>query len=271
MEKSYVDASNNIFDTKDWIPKQWENLNVTHLYSAPQQTGVKIPLLREIGEKISTLPTNFNFHPQIRKIYENRLNSIATGKGIDWATAEALAWSTLIKEGYVVRISGQDVERGTFSHRHSVLHDQIENRRFIPIHNICNDVSEFQSCNSHLSEFAVLGFEFGFSIYNPDGLILWEAQFGDFANGAQIIIDQFISSCESKWNIANGLVLLLPHGMDGQGAEHSSCRIERFLQLCDDDPREIPDFNEDKVWQIQKINMQVPTLLILGLQSFLCS
>lgn len=257
MEKSFVDASNDKFDAKDWVPKQWENLNITHQYSAPQKTGLQLSFLREIGEKINTLPQNINFHPQIKKVYENRLNSIKTGKGIDWATAEALCWASLLNEGYLVRISGQDVERGTFSHRHSVLHDQFENKKFIPLHGICTDISQFQPCNSHLSEFAVLGFEFGFSIYSPDSLVMWEAQFGDFANGAQIIIDQFISSSESKWNLANGLVLLLPHGMDGQGAEHSSCRLERFLQQVDDDPRIIPEFGNEKVWQIQKTNMQV--------------
>ena len=256
MEQSYIDASNNKFDSNDWIPKQWQSLNVSHNYSAPQITGLNLSYLKEIGDKICTLPQNFNFHPQIKKVYENRLNSLKTGKGIDWATAESLAWATLIKEGYIVRISGQDVERGTFSHRHSVLHDQLENKKYVPLHSICADTSDFQACNSHLSEFAVLGFEFGFSTFNPDGLILWEAQFGDFANGAQIIIDQFLTSSETKWNLANGLVLLLPHGMDGQGAEHSSCRLERFLQQVDDDPREIPDFN-DKEWQIQKTNMQV--------------
>ena len=257
MEKSYIDASNNVFDKKDWIPKHWENLNITHKYSEPQTTGIKLEELKVLGEKITTLPQDINFHPQIKKIYENRLNSIKTGKGIDWGTAESLAWASLIKEGYTVRLSGQDVERGTFSHRHSVLHDQLKNKRYVPMHSICKDISEFQSCNSHLSEYAVLGFEYGFSIYNPDGLIMWEAQFGDFSNGAQIIIDNFLTSSESKWNVPTGLVLLLPHGMDGQGAEHSSCRIERFLQMMDDDPREIPDFSVDKTWQIQKANLQV--------------
>jgi len=156
-----------------------------------------------------------------------------------------------------VRISGQDVERGTFSHRHSVLNDQKYKKNYTPLFSVCKDTTDFQACNSHLSEYSVLGFELGFSQYNPDSLVMWEAQFGDFANGAQIIIDQFIASGETKWNVPTGLVMLLPHGMDGQGPEHSSCRVERFLQMMDDDPRVLPDLTSQKSWSIQKSNMQV--------------
>jgi 2-oxoglutarate dehydrogenase E1 component len=206
-----------------------------------------------MAEKINYIPEGFKMHPQLKKHYEQRITSVREGKGIDWATAEALAWGHLLEEGYTVRLSGQDVERGTFSHRHAVLHDQVTGEKYIPMLNIVKNPHNFQIHNSHLSEFAVLGFELGFSYYSPDSLVMWEAQFGDFANGAQIIIDQFLSSGESKWHVPTGLTLLLPHGLDGQGPEHSSCRIERFLELMDDDYRKITDMDH----QIQRTNMQV--------------
>jgi 2-oxoglutarate dehydrogenase E1 component len=256
LDQYYQDAVNDKFDKNEWVPEQWENLSVKK-YSVPQDTGINEKKLRELGERITTVPSSFNAHPQIRKIYEQRLNSIKEGKGIDWATAEALAWAYLLEEGYTVRLSGQDVERGTFSHRHSVLHDQVDGSKYIPIQKTTKYPNNFQVHNSHLSEFAVLGFELGFSYYNPDALVMWEAQFGDFVNGAQIIIDQFIAPGEAKWNVQSGLVLLLPHGMDGQGPEHSSCRIERFLDLMDDDYRNVPNINETVVFQIQHSNLQV--------------
>lgn len=171
-----------------------------------------------------------------------RKKSIQDGKHIDWGTAEALAFATIISEGYHVRLSGQDVERGTFSHRHGVVFHQSKDTRYIPINSIKphQDIQPFQICNSHLSEYAVLGYEYGYSISNPNVLVLWEAQFGDFANGAQTIIDTFINSGEAKWNVHNGLVMLLPHGYDGQGPEHSNCRIERFLSLVDEKDEVIP-------------------------------
>jgi len=193
--------------------------------------------VREIGRLISTLPAESAFHKLVRKIFDNRLKSIETGKDIDWGTAEALAFSSLIRDGYKVRISGQDVERGTFSHRHAHVFYQDNDGHYIPIENSYpqGNIRQFIASNSHLSEFAVLGYELGYSMTNPNALVIWEAQFGDFVNGAQVIIDQFISSGEAKWNVKNGLVMLLPHGYDGQGPEHSSCRVERFLQLCDQD------------------------------------
>jgi 2-oxoglutarate dehydrogenase E1 component len=255
MDKFYQEATSDKFDYKDWIPSRWENINVKE-YSAPQNTGVNIEKLKILGEKISTIPSDFNAHPQIRKIYEQRLQTIKEGKSIDWGTGEALAWANLLEEGYIVRMTGQDCERGTFSHRHAVLHDQTNGSKYIPIAK-AGHPKNFQISNSHLSEFGVLGFELGFSYYSPDSLVLWEAQFGDFANEAQVIIDCFLSSGERKWNVPTGIVLLLPHGMDGQGPDHSSCRIERFLGLMDDDPLDIPDLNQNHILQIQNANMQV--------------
>jgi 2-oxoglutarate dehydrogenase E1 component len=153
-------------------------------------TGENLDQLKNIGDKIFTLPEDMNFHPQIKKIYEARYDSVKKGTGIDWGTAEALAWASLIEKGNPVRISGQDVERGTFSHRHAVLYDQNVYKKYVPLHKMTKSKNQFQACNSHLSEFGVLGFELGFSYYNPEALTIWEAQFGDFANGAQVIIDQ---------------------------------------------------------------------------------
>ena len=178
------------------------------------------------------LPTDGKFHNNIVKIFKDRNRSIVEKTGIDWGTAEALAFATLIDKGYHVRLSGQDVERGTFSHRHAHVFYQDEDGCYVPINSVgsANESTRtFIAANSHLSEYAVLGFEFGYAQTSPDTLCLWEAQFGDFANGAQIMIDQFISSAEQKWNVKNGLVMLLPHGYDGAGPEHSSSRIERYL------------------------------------------
>lgn len=172
----------------------------------------------------------------IRKIFEAREQSISKGVGIDWGTAEALAFATLIQDGFQVRISGQDVERGTFSHRHAHVFFQDKDGYYNPINEaVVGDSGsrKFIASNSHLSEFAVMGYELGYAQTCPNTLTMWEAQFGDFANGAQVIIDQFFSSGQAKWNVENGLVVLLPHGYDGNGPEHSSCRTERWLLLCD--------------------------------------
>ena len=195
-------------------------------------SGVESKLLKAVGKKISTIPAGFSVHKTLKKIFDLRNQSIERESNIDWSTAESLAFGTLLAEGFSVRLSGQDSGRGTFSQRHAVLRNQDNHQRYIPCNNIKVGQKNFEVIDSLLSEFAVLGFEFGYSLSEPETLVLWEAQFGDFANGAQIIIDQFISSGESKWGRASGLVMLLPHGYEGQGPEHSSARLERFLQLC---------------------------------------
>lgn len=195
-------------------------------------------------------------HSNLKRILAGRRKAVEEGKGIDWATAEALAFGSLLKEGKHVRLSGQDVERGTFSQRHSVLHDQENEKTYVPLQHISEEQAAFVVSNSSLSEFGVLGFEYGYSLSSPEALVIWEAQFGDFANNAQCIIDQFIASGETKWLQRSGIVLSLPHGYDGQGPEHSSSRIERFLQLCNEDPRVFPSPTKLER-QHQDCNMQV--------------
>ena len=195
-------------------------------------TGVEKKELINIGKKITEIPKNFSLHKTLMKIFENKRKMFTDGKQIDWATAESLAFGTLLNEGFSVRLSGQDSGRGTFSQRHAVLRNQDNHDRYVPLQHLAKNQKKFEVIDSLLSELGVLGFEFGYSLSEPETLVLWEAQFGDFANGAQVVIDQFISSAESKWSRASGLVMLLPHGYAGQGPEHSSARLERFLQLC---------------------------------------
>ena len=198
-------------------------------------TGVDKAELMLIGKKITEVPKNFNIHKTLLKLFSVKNKMFEENYPIDWSTAEALAFGTLLKEGFSVRLSGQDSGRGTFSQRHSVLRNQDNHDRYIPLNNISKNQKKFEIIDSLLSELGVLGFEFGYSLSEPETLVLWEAQFGDFSNGAQVVIDQFISSGESKWSRASGLVMLLPHGYEGQGPEHSSARLERFLQLCAQD------------------------------------
>ena len=195
-------------------------------------TGVSLDKIKEIGEKLTVIPQEFDVHPKIKKINENKKKMFLTGRGFDWATAEQLAFATLLDEGFPVRLSGQDSGRGTFSQRHSIFHSQTDGTHYTPLNNISEKQKKYEVVDSLLSELAVLGFEYGYALSEPTTLVIWEAQYGDFANGAQVVIDQFVTSGERKWQRANGLVMLLPHGYEGQGPEHSSARLERFLQLC---------------------------------------
>ena len=188
---------------------------------------------------INATPEKLKLHKTIVKILDARKASVSNGKGIDWSTAEALAFGSLLEEGYPVRLVGQDSGRGTFSQRHSVLRNQEDNSRYVPLNNISKVQKRYEIVDSFLSELAVLGFEYGYSLVQPNTLTMWEAQFGDFANGAQVVIDQFIASGERKWTRSSGLVMLLPHGYEGQGPEHSSARLERFLQLCSNDNMQV--------------------------------
>ncbi|WP_226579447.1 2-oxoglutarate dehydrogenase E1 component [Acuticoccus sediminis] len=225
----------------DWLDGRWKAIKPGDDADDPRRghTGVDMDELKSIGEALSTVPEGFHVHRTVGRFMENRRKMIETGQGVDWATAEALAFGTLLKDGYPVRLSGQDCERGTFSQRHSVLYDQENEERYIPLNNLGGEQKRYEVINSMLSEEAVLGFEYGYSLAEPNALVAWEAQFGDFANGAQVVFDQFISSGERKWLRMTGLVCLLPHGYEGQGPEHSSARLERFLQLCAEDNMQV--------------------------------
>jgi 2-oxoglutarate dehydrogenase E1 component len=228
----------------DWLDGAWSGLKAVASATNDEDprrglTGVSMDKLKSIGESLSYVPEGFNIHKTIQRFMDARRKMIETGEGIDWAMAEALAFGTLLDEGHRVRLSGQDCERGTFSSRHSVLIDQETEARYKPLNNIREGQAHYEVINSMLSEEAVLGFEYGYSLSEPNALTLWEAQFGDFANGAQVLFDQFISSGERKWLRMSGLVCLLPHGYEGQGPEHSSARLERFLQMCAEDNMQV--------------------------------
>jgi len=234
LDEQYKTAKN--YKPKiEWYEGTWSRYRPEKGKDKRGKSGVDLNKILQISEKINNIPPEINIHKTISKILELRKQSIIKKKGIDWSTAESLAFGTLLEEGFPVRLVGQDSGRGTFSQRHSVLRNQIDNSRYIPLNNISNNQKNFEVVDSFLSELAVLGFEYGYSLVEPSTLTIWEAQFGDFANGAQIIIDQFIASGERKWSRASGLVMLLPHGYEGQGPEHSSGRLERFLQLCAQD------------------------------------
>jgi 2-oxoglutarate dehydrogenase E1 component len=223
----------------EWFEGTWSRYRPKKGKDKRGVTGYSTKDLSDISNKVHSIPEKINAHKTILKIFKMRKDTVNNGVGIDWSTAETLAFGSLLEEGYPVRLVGQDSGRGTFSQRHSVLRNQIDNSRYIPLNNISGNQKKFEVVDSFLSELAVLGFEYGYSLVEPNTLTLWEAQFGDFANGAQVIIDQFIASGERKWSRASGLVMLLPHGYEGQGPEHSSARLERFLQLCSNDNMQV--------------------------------
>ncbi len=235
LDEEMVAAESYKPNKADWLDGRWAGVGFAEDDARRGNTGVDLDILRDVGRRITTLPQDFNAHRTIIRLIERRREMVESGQGIDWAMAEHLAFGTIMQERYPVRLSGQDVERGTFSQRHSVLYDQETERRFTPLRHISPDQGRFEVINSMLSEEAVLGFEYGYSLAEPNCLVMWEAQFGDFANGAQVIFDQFLSSGERKWLRMSGLVCLLPHGYEGQGPEHSSARLERYLQSSAED------------------------------------
>ena len=218
----------------DWLEGHWSGMKAagSDAEEKDEPTAIPFETLREVGAALARVPEGFTANPKILRQLEAKRVAIETGEGIDWSTGEALAFGTLLLDGHRVRLSGEDVQRGTFSQRHAVLTDQVTQADYVPLNNIREGQTRFEAFNSLLSEMGVLGFDYGYSLADPNTLVLWEAQFGDFANGAQVIIDQFIASGETKWLRMSGLVMLLPHGYEGQGPEHSSARYERYLQLC---------------------------------------
>jgi 2-oxoglutarate dehydrogenase E1 component len=240
FEAAFDSGKGFIPNKANWLEGKWSGLSKPQDGVKPEvDTGVKEKTLLELARAFSKIPSDFNANRKITRIYKNRLDAIEKGEALDWSAGEALAFASLLKEGYPVRLSGQDSERGTFAHRHSVLTDQENENKVTPLNHLGGDQAHYEVINSSLSELAILGFEYGYSLAEPDALTIWEAQFGDFANGAQMVIDQFIASGEIKWLRMSGLVMLLPHGYEGQGPEHSSARLERFLQLCGEDNMQV--------------------------------
>jgi len=240
LDEEFNASKSHLPNRADWLDGKWQGME-----AAPKagdrrgDTGVPEETLRSVGKALTTTPENFNLHKTIARQLEAKAKMFETGEGFDWATCEALAFGTLLNEGYYIRLSGQDSSRGTFSQRHAALVDQESEERYYPLQHISGEQGCFEVVDSLLSEEAVLGFEYGYSMAEPRALVLWEAQFGDFANGAQVVVDQFISSGETKWLRMSGLTLLLPHGYEGQGPEHSSARLERYLQLCAQDNMQV--------------------------------
>jgi 2-oxoglutarate dehydrogenase E1 component len=235
LEEANTTAKSYKPNKADWLEGHWAGftpVDQQEVELTEEPTEVPMATLKKIGAALSHVPEGFNINPKIARQLEAKAEAIKTGEGIDWATGEALAFGSLLLEGSRIRLSGEDTQRGTFSQRHAVLIDQVNQNEYTPVNNIAPDQAKVEIYNSLLSEAGVLGFEYGYSVADPRTLVLWEAQFGDFANGAQVIIDQFLASGETKWLRMSGLVLLLPHGYEGQGPEHSSARVERYLQLC---------------------------------------
>ena len=234
METAFQKTAAFEDEEPDWLEGKWEGFEQASGYVRRGQTASTSSKIKDIIQSLCTIPQDFDAHPIVRRVYGERLKMVEEG-AIDWACAEALAFGTLLCEGYPIRLVGQDCERGTFSQRHSVLVNQKDESQYIPLNNLDSNQKKYEVVNSMLSEEAVLGFEYGYSQSEPNSLVLWEAQFGDFANTAQAIFDQFICSGEEKWLRMSGLVMLLPHGYEGQGPEHSSARLERYLQACAED------------------------------------
>lgn len=254
FQKEY-DAGKDFKPNKaNWLEGKWSGFGRAEAGLGVQpDTGVDLKKLKAYGKALTTVPEGFNIIRQLDRILKRKEEMFETGEGIDWGTGEALAFASLVAEGNKVRITGQDSQRGTFSHRNSVWIDQETEERYTPLNHVKDGQAKYEVHDSSLSEYAVLGFEYGYSLAEPNALTIWEAQFGDFANGAQIMIDQFIASGEIKWLRMSGLVMLLPHGYEGQGPEHSSARLERFLQLCGDD-------------NMQVVNMTTPANLFHALR-----
>ena len=232
LDEEFEASKSYISNEHDWFTGVWSKFTTELGHDRRGDTGIEIEKIKNLGKKLAHIPEGFNAHKTISRIYDARSKMFETGKDFDWAMAETLAFATLVDEGYGVRLVGQDSVRGTFSQRHAAINDQVTAERYYPLKHISNEQGQVEIIDSLLSEMGVLGFEYGYSLTDPDTLVLWEAQFGDFANGAQVIFDQFISSGEKKWTRASGLVMLLPHGYEGQGPEHSSARLERYLQAC---------------------------------------
>ena len=241
---AYLDAefeagTNYLPNKADWLEGSWSGMVTAHGEDRRGETAVELDKLRQIGASMTTPPDGMTLNSKLLRIIKARGDMIAKGSGIDWSTAEHLAFGSILMEGNPVRLSGQDSCRGTFSQRHAVFVDQANEERYTPLNHLSEDQADFEVIDSPLSEASVMGFEYGFSQVEPNALVMWEAQFGDFANGAQVVVDQFISSGEAKWLRMNALVLLLPHGYEGQGPEHSSARLERYLQLCAEDNMQV--------------------------------
>jgi len=260
-EKAYKASEKTRIYQKDWLDSPWSGFHQGKDPYKMSETGVHEETLTHIATRFAQGPPNapdFKIHRSVTRILKARMEMMEN-RTLDWALAEALAFGSLLKSGTHVRLSGQDVERGTFAHRHHVLHHQtVDGATYNPLSNLYPYQAPYTVCNSSLSELAILGFELGFSMTNPNTLVIWEAQFGDFSNTAQCIIDQFISSGQAKWVRQSGIVMLLPHGMEGMGPEHSSCRPERFLQMCADDPEYFPPLEDEfEIKQLSSINMIV--------------
>ncbi len=242
LDENFAVAESYKANKADWLDGRWAGMKAARDHEDPRkgQTGVPLAKLKEIGLRITKVPKGFKVHRTMERVLDQRRKMIEDGVGLDWSMAEHLSFGSLLQDGFPVRLSGQDVQRGTFSQRHAVLADQDTEKRYTPLNHLVKEQKcKLEVINSLLSEEAVLGFEYGYSLAEPNKLVLWEAQFGDFANGAQVVFDQFISSGERKWLRMSGLVCLLPHGYEGQGPEHSSARLERFLQMCAEDNMQV--------------------------------